>query len=109
MYIYNTTFMVEQSLKEDFVQWFRSNALTKMVNPESPAREPRLTCVVDVPGDPEFAAQAASFAFQTEFMAREDADRWAEVYLAPVIGDFTSRYGADKALTFATVLTVVDL
>ncbi len=109
MYIYNTTFMVSPSLKTDFLSWLRSEALPRLVNAESPARAPRLTLVADVPGDPEFAAQACSFAFQTEFESKDDASRWAETYLQPVVGDYTARFGAEHALCFATILEEVPL
>lgn len=109
MYIYNTTFMVEQSEKENFLTWMRSHALPALVNDSLPAMAPRLTLVAEVPGDPEFAAQAASFAFQVEFNSIEDAKKWAETALMPVGGQFTSKFGPEHGLMFATILEVVDL
>ncbi len=109
MYIYNTTFMVDHAEKERFLGWMRSNALPALVNDTLPAREPRLTLVAEVPGDPEFAAQAASFAFQVEFDSMEDAAKWAETALAPVGGEFTATFGPERGLMFATILEVIDL
>lgn len=109
MYIYNTTFMVEQSEKEEFLSWMRSHALAALVNDQLPSRSPRLTLVAEVPGDPEFAAQAASFAFQVEFETIEEAGKWAEIALAPVAGEFTSKFGPERGLLFSTILEVVDL
>lgn len=109
MYIYNVTFMVDNQEKTNFLQWMRSEALPMMVNDQSPAGSPRLTLVADVPGDPEFAAQAASFAFQTEFQNLEDAKRWAETFLMPVGGNFSAKFGPDRGMMFSTILEVIDL
>lgn len=109
MYVYNVTFMVDRLVKDDFVSWFRNEALTDLVNAESPARSPRLTLVADVPGDPEFTTHAASFAFQVEFPALAIAHQWAETYLAPLLGKYTAKFGQEKAVSFATILENIDL
>lgn len=109
MYIYNVTFVVEKQDKEAFLQWMRDEALRALVNEESTARSPRLTTVVSVPGAPDFSTHACSFALQCEFVELEEAEKWAEVYLMPVLGGYTSKFGADKAQCFATILQEVDL
>lgn len=109
MYIYNVTFMVENANEASFLSWFRGEALNMMVNAKSPARSPRLTLVADVPGDPEFARQACSFAFQVEFKSISEAEQWAAAYLAPVLSAYTEKYGPEHALSFATILQVIDL
>lgn len=109
MYIYNVTFLVEHLEKEGFLQWMRGEGLPALVNAESPAREPRLTMVAEVPGDPSFGADACSFAFQVEFPDLLQARQWAEDYLQPVLGKYTLRFGAEKALCFATILEEVNL
>lgn len=109
MFIYNVTFMVDNSIKNDFLLWMRSSALPMLVNAESPAREPRLTLVAEVPGDPEFAKQACSFAFQAEFPDMPTAKKWAEIYLMPVLGNYTEKFGAERALSFTTILENVEL
>ncbi len=109
MYIYNVTFVVEKQDADAFLQWMRSKALVELVNPESPAKSPRLTTVVSVPGAPDFHTHASSYALQTEFDTLEDAEKWADVYLAPVLGAYGAEFGADKAQCFATVLRTVDL
>lgn len=109
MIIYNVTFMMEQSLEQDFIGWMRGEALAAMVNPQSPAREPRLTVVAEVPGNPEFDKEARSYAFQVEFETLSVAREWAKTYLMPVLGQYTARYGAEHALSFATILQKVDL
>ncbi|MDE6247070.1 MAG: DUF4286 family protein [Muribaculaceae bacterium] len=109
MYIYNVTFMVENANEPSFLSWMRTYALNAMVNPESTARNPRLTLVADVPGDPEFARQACSFAFQVEFNSISDAEQWAATYLAPVLGAYTEKFGPEHALSFSTILQAIDL
>ena len=109
MYIYNVTFVVEKQDKEAFLQWLRTEALGALVNEESPAREPRLTTVVSVPGAPDFADHACSFALQTEFQTLDEAEKWARVYLQPILGNYAAKFGVDKAQSFATILQTVDL
>lgn len=109
MYIYNTTFMIERSESDNFLAWMRLEALPSLVGEDSPAKAPRLTCVAEVPGDSEFAAQAASFAFQTEFDTLEEARGWASTRLADAVGRFKAQFGDDRALTFATILEEIPL
>ncbi|MBD5385270.1 DUF4286 family protein [bacterium] len=109
MYIYNVTFVVEKQDGDAFLKWLRDEALAELMNPESPAREPRLTEVVNVPGAPDFGEHACSFALQTEFQTLEDAEKWAEVYLQPVVGKYAARFGMEKAHSFATILRNIDL
>lgn len=109
MYIYNVTFLVENGSESEFLSWLRNNALEKLVNEESPARSPRLTLVTEVPGDPEFARQACSFALQMEFADIAGAHRWADIFLTPVLASYNGRFGAEKALSFSTILQEIDL
>lgn len=109
MYIYNVTFLMEKGNKEEFMAWFRDEALAALVNAQSPARSPRMTLVAEVPGDPEFVNHAASYAFQTEFTSMDDAKQWATVYLQPLLGKYTQKFGNEQALSFATILEEIDL
>ena len=109
MYIYNTTFIVAPTEKPTFMDWMRTTALPQLVNESLPARSPRLTLVTDVPADPDFASQAASFAFQVEFTRLEDARKWADIALMPVAGLFAGKFGNEKAAVFSTILQTVDL
>lgn len=109
MIIYNTTFMIEQAVKPAFLDWMRNEALSIADNNQLPARAPRLTTVVDVPGDPEFAAQAASFALQFEFLTIDEARKWADIALSELAGKFTSKFGPERGLIFSTILEEIDL
>lgn len=101
--------MVDHSEKGRFLEWMRGKALPALVNDGLPAREPRLTLVAEVPGDPEFAAQAASFAFQVEFESLDEARGWADTALAPAGAEFTALFGSERGLMFATILEIIDL
>ncbi len=109
MFIYNITFLVENNNEAEFLTWMRNHALLTLINPESPARSPRLTKVAQVPGDPEFSEQACTFALQTEFSNLQDAGKWAEIYLQPLLGEYSQKFGAEHALSFSTILESIDL
>ncbi|MDE6559027.1 MAG: DUF4286 family protein, partial [Muribaculaceae bacterium] len=95
--------------KDAFLEWMRGEALPELVNESLPAREPRLTLLAEVPGDPDFASQAASFAFQVEFDSQADAEKWAETALQPVAGRFTEKFGTERAVIFTTILRKIAL
>lgn len=109
MYIYNITFMVEPEYKIRFLDWMRGAALPALLSAGSAARNPRLTLVAEVPGDPEFASQACSFALQLEFTDLSAAKEWADIHLSPVIGQYISEFGPEHALSFSTILESIDL
>lgn len=109
MYIYNVTFAIANEDQEEFLGWLRKEALGKLANSELGAREPRLTKVAEVPGDPDFAVQAASYALQMEFSSIEEAKRWADIALMEVGGMFTIKFGQDRGMMFTTILEVIAL
>lgn len=111
MYIYNTTFMILPSSEPQFLSWLRLEALPMLVNEALPARSPRLTKIAEIPADPEMTAQSASYAFQVEFKALEDAKKWADSALNPVCGNFASKFNAGDghAAVFSTILLTIDL
>ncbi|MDE5902681.1 MAG: DUF4286 family protein [Muribaculaceae bacterium] len=109
MYIYNVTFIVERHNEQRFLQWMRSEALPALVNAQSPARSPRLTIVAEVPGDPDFSRHVCNFAFQTEYESLAEAQKWAEIFLQPLLGRYAAEFGAEQALSFATVLEEIPL
>lgn len=109
MYIYNVTFIVERHNEERFLKWMRSEAIPALVNAKSSARSPRLTIVAEVPGDPDFSSHVCNFAFQTEHGSLAEAQQWAEIFLQPLLGRYAAEFGADQALSFATVLQEIPL
>lgn len=108
MIIYNITFMVERSEKERFILWIKGEGL-QILLPEGNDLTPRLTLLRDVPGDPEFAQQACSFALQLSFADTMAMDGWASEFLPKGIALFQKRFGAEHALHFATVLEEIPL
>lgn len=107
MTIYNITFMMERSLAEDFLHWFRSEALLCL--DDGAGANPRMTVVSEVPGDPDFNDQALSYAFQMEFEDIDKAKRWADRTLMPQLHRYTELFGRERAVVFTTILEAVSL
>lgn len=99
--------MVEQEDASRFADWIRSEGLPILCGDAD--LHPRLTRLVEVPGDPEFSMQACSFALQLEFPAREALDAWAAEKLPAGLGLFRRRFGTQKALFFASILEEIKL
>ncbi len=108
MIIYNTTFMLERSLCGDFLQWLREEAMPLLLK-DNVASRPRLTTLVEVPGDPAFNEHALSYALQLEFADLDAAHHWADDALMPVIGRYTQRFGTEKAVVFTTILEELNI
>lgn len=98
-FICNVTFMVERSQSQKFYTWFRG---------EEAARMGRLTEVVAVPGDPDFAAQALSVALQREFGSEAEAVAYAETELPELFERFGAVFG-EFGMTFVSILKEVSL
>ena len=100
--------MIDRGLRDDFLGWFDTHARAALTTPPSPARNPRMTEVVEVPGDPELSAQACSIAFQAEFDSLDAAHRYGAEVLAPVAEAYIRRFGRERALIFGTILKSLD-
>lgn len=107
MIIHNTTFIIDRNLSEDFLVWFRSFAHESLC--KSSGLRPRLTILREVPGDPDFNAQAFSYAFQLEFPTLLEANEWVRTHLTPVMENFTATFGIEKSMTFPTILEEIEL
>ncbi|MDE5552659.1 MAG: DUF4286 family protein [Muribaculaceae bacterium] len=108
MIIYNCTFMLDKALGQDFLRWLKEEALTPLTQGLTHP-DPRLTRLIDVPGDPEFNNHALSYALQLEFDTLAEAQRWARTVLQSVTGMYTARFGGEKALLFTTILQDIPL
>lgn len=108
MIIYNCTFMLDKALCTDFIQWLNDVAIPVLTH-DRPDANPRLTSLIDVPGDPEFNTHALSYALQLEFENLEAARHWADTSLLRVIGMYNDRFGPGKALVFTTILQEIPL
>lgn len=109
MYIYNITFVIEKSQIDKFLTWVRLEALPGLVNAESPARTPRLVRVAEVPGNPDFGGEEASFSLQVELPDLDSAKKWADVYLTPILGKLAPTFGAERAFAFVSILENIPL
>lgn len=108
MVIYNITFVIEPQRSREFLEWMRGEAISKLFNSESDARNPRLQTVIEAGGKKPEADHGLSIALQAEFATALEAHDWDDRILPPVLGDFTMKFGP-HALFFATLLEVLPL
>lgn len=107
-YIGNITFVIDPARRDEFITWMRGKALLKLFNSESPAREPRLTTVVEAGGEKPGPDHGASIALQAVFASEGDAVKWQNDLLPEVLGDFHKTFGQHSAF-FVTLLEVIPL
>lgn len=107
MIIYNVTFLVENGDEERFLKWMRSEGLNAFAAGAAADSHPRLTKVVEVPGDPEFARQACSFALQLDFADMASAKGWEAETMPKGIAQYARLFGDDHALSFATIMETI--
>ncbi len=108
MVIYNITFVILPSAREQFLEWMRGEAIAALFNPQSVARNPRLQTVVEAGGEKPGEDHGLSIALQAEFENVEAAHEWHDTTLPPVLGAFTTKFGP-HALFFNTLLEVIPL
>lgn len=107
-YIFNTTFVISREIEEDFLAWARTSLLPKLFNDESPARNAGLRKVLEAGGETPAEDHGVSIAVHAEFIERDDAYRWHDIFLASALGDFTMKFGKDN-LYFTTLLEILPL
>ena len=103
MYIYNVTFIIEQAQEEGLLDYIKKDLLSKLFNPESPAKNPELRKVVEVGGVKPDKDHGLSIALAATFDTEETAHLWHDHILIPALGDFPVKFGPD-ALFFVTLL-----
>lgn len=108
MYIYNITFVILPERENEFLEWMRGEALATLFTPGNGATNPRLQTVVEVGGEKPAAEHGLSIALQAEFATEEEAHKWNDQTVPPVLGNFTTKFGPQAAF-FATLLTVIPL
>lgn len=101
MIILNTTFIVESSLENAFVEWARSVYVPAMAAVEifGPATVAKVLTQIE-PG-------ATSFAVQATASGLEEARRWHDETAALLRDDLAARYG-ERVLHFTTYMEVID-
>ncbi len=108
MVIYNITFVLVPERQQEFLDWMRSDAISRLFNNDSEAANPRLQTVVEAGGKKPDPEHGLSIALQAEFDTIVAAHGWNDTVLPPVLGDFTEKFGP-HALYFATLLEVLPL
>lgn len=103
MFTYNVTFMVSPEKEEELLKYLREELIGKIVNPQSPARDPELKKVVEAGGEKPGPDHGLSMALAVDFDTEESAHLWNDHILLPALGDFHSYFGS-HALFFVTLL-----
>lgn len=99
MYIFNTTFAIEPSLKIPFLAYLRETHLKRMI--EFGFSEPRLFCL-------EAEQEFDSYALQLSISDRQILSNWQNSGEPALIQELFSLFG-EQVLLFSTVMQVVDL
>ncbi len=100
--------MVDEDQAESLLRWLRGGTVSRLTEGLTDSN-PRLSTLVEVPGDPDFASHARSFALQIEFRTIEDAHAWGDARLMPLIADYTAKFGIERAAIFTTILEEIEL
>lgn len=107
-YIYNITFVAAPSQEVDFMKWLRSEALPKLFNAESPAREPRIQTVIEAGGEKPGPDHGISVALQAQFYSEQEAHAWNDNILPGALAGFHKQFGPHAAF-FVTLLQTLPL
>lgn len=108
MFTYNITFIVEPEREKELLDYIIKDLLSKLFNPESPARNPELKKVVEAGGEKPDADHGLSIALSATFSSEETAHLWNDHILIPALGDFHKKFGVNS-LFFVTLLENIEL
>ncbi len=102
MYIYNTTFAIDQSLEVEFLQWLRNEYILKSTEDGEYFNSPEIF-VVQAKQEP----QVKSFAVHMRAKCKDDIDRWYEDHGSRMFDEFMKRWNG-RAVYFCTTLEAVE-
>lgn len=105
MYIYNTTFVCDDSRIEEFLMWADAE-FVPIVTASGVASDVQLAQVLPVNESDE--AEASSFSIQVRIESLELIEEWMHDSFCPAVSALSSRFG-DKVLYFPTILEVLPL
>lgn len=100
-YIYNTTFVIDRGVTDEFLHWVKAEYLAAVHRSETFSSVLMTRILLEV--DP----MTTNFCVQTTSSSLEEATRWHETIGANLIGALTNRLG-DRVLTFSTPMEVVN-
>lgn len=100
MFIYSVTVNVQDSIKEDWLQWMKDKHIPDVMATGCFVSY-RLCKVMDVDDEGE------TFSVQYVFNTMDDIQRYQQLYAPLLQHHHKQRYG-EKALAFRTLLQVVD-
>lgn len=105
MYIYNTTFVCDDSRMEEFLIWVNAEFIPAILKSGN-VTDAQLAHVVPVAESDE--NEAASFSVQVRIANADVMQSWMRDCFYPAINLLSSRFG-DKVLYFPTILEVLPL
>lgn len=105
MYIYNTTFVCDDSRLEEFLIWLDAEFIPALVA-TGVAKDAQLAHVLPMSESDE--KEAASFSVQVKVEDADALQEWMKQTFYPSIDGLASRFG-DKVLYFATILEVLPI
>ncbi len=104
MIILNIAFMADRALAQQLTAWIDENFDTLF----AAAMPVRKVEVLEVESDPDYAAQALSLAFQSEWESLEEA-REASACCMPFIREALAGKFGDSVMAFATILGSTEI
>ena len=112
-YSCNITFVCSNNPeKNDYVdlitEWIRSVALRALFNAESPAKNPALRRLLEAGGEKIPDDHGSGLALHADFDSLEAFRQWHEVFLLPVLGEFSNKFGFETPY-FVTLLENLPL
>lgn len=105
MYIYNTTFICDDSRLDEFSIWVNTEFIPKLTS-SGLATSPQLAHVI--PTHQKKDDEAESFSVQVHLQDIDSLETWMKDTFLPAIDAFTKRFG-DKILYFPTILEILPL
>ncbi len=103
MIIYNTTFVFEDSIREEGVRFLKKVFIPRAIA-TGVAKEPQLACVLEQ----ESLEQTENYAVQFKFDSRETLCRWEQEEGSECFAELQGRYRG-KFGCFSTCLEVIAL
>lgn len=106
MVVYNTTFFIGRESYTGFLDWLRPLVETELCR--AGGDNPRLSRLLEVPGEDPDPAGPMSVALQVEFHDILEARAWGERMLSPVVDRFLAEF-SPAALSFSSIFETLPL
>lgn len=105
MYVYNTTFVCEESRLEEFLIWVDAEFIPAITS-SGDAVQPQLAHVLPVNETED--NEASSFSVQVKLEDADTMEKWMKSEFFPAVDGLRKRFG-EQVLFFATILEVLPI